>query len=334
MRRALLLILLPTSAWAYGEGLADRPSLEERAVHLFTDRLRVDPDATDAQFSTYAPVRPLRYQPDLNDAARFYAEDMAENGCFPADHSSCDGTPFGTRVNSFYSGGAIGENIALGSPDPQTVVFDGWLYSDGHRENMLRDGWNELGTGYALGDRTLWVQDFGTNPGDEPIVTSATTWPMRPSANGDVTVFAAVYSPDAAVTGLTLFVDGESHRMALDRGEDSMGTYSLSLSAGDSGCAAWWIQAAVGGESVIYPTEGSLLMPVGATACDLWTSDRDGTPRASGPGLRGAGAGCGDPDGPDSVSTDDVGYSSCNVAARPGSTLLGALLLLGWRRRR
>ncbi len=337
MRLLVLCLLVPAAASAYGEGTVDRPSLEERAVHLFTDRLRVEPDATDPQFSNYAPVRPLRYHPDLNDAARFYADDMAENGCFPADHSSCDGTPFGDRLRQFYSGGAIGENIAYGSPDPATVVFDGWLYSAGHRENMLRDGWDELGTGFARGDSLLWVQDFGTGGGsEEPIITSSTPWPMRPSADGSVTVYAAVYAPAGAPGDVVLHLDGESWTMQLDRGEPGMGTYSVDVDAGPAGCVPYWFEAVVDGESVPYPTTGSLLMPVGASACELWVAERDGQASGTpnGPGLAGTGSGCGDPGGVDNASTDDVEYSSCHVAARPGSSLLMVLALLGARRRR
>ena len=93
----VVLALSPAVALAYGEPDEDGyPSAEERAMHFFTDRLRVDPDYTDSQFSHYEEVAPLAYNRDLNHAAHFYADDMAENGCFPADHSSCVGTSFAT----------------------------------------------------------------------------------------------------------------------------------------------------------------------------------------------------------------------------------------------
>jgi hypothetical protein len=162
------LSLAPATAQAYGEGHGEIPNIEERAVHLFTDRLRVDPDATDSDFSSYSAVAPLIYNADLTEAARFHADDMAVNGCF--QHESCDGTEFGERLQRYYNGFAIGENIALGSPDAQSVVFEGWLYSPPHRDNMLRADWRELGTGYAPGENAmpLWVQDFGSR-GNEVI---------------------------------------------------------------------------------------------------------------------------------------------------------------------
>ena len=160
----LAALLAPASAAAYGEGSAGYPSLEERAIHFYTDELRIDPDYYDSDFEDKTPLSPLVYNRDLNEAARFYAEDMQSGGCFPADHSSCDGTSFEERVRSFYDGGGIGENIAMGYFDPEAAVWDAWMYSQGHRHNMLAPSWNELGTGFAgiVNTGSTWyVQDFG-----------------------------------------------------------------------------------------------------------------------------------------------------------------------------
>ncbi|HCP48497.1 MAG TPA: hypothetical protein DIU15_20840, partial [Deltaproteobacteria bacterium] len=225
-----LLVCAPGIASAYGEGTELLPSWEERAVHLFTDRLRVEPGADDPQFSDYSAVRPLVYNPDLNEAARFYADDMAANGCFPADHSSCDGTPFGERLDNFYAGQMIGENIALGSPTAEAVVVDGWLYSPPHRENMLSGQWLELGTGHGQADsgQRYWVQDFGSRGlVEEPITTSGIHWPLRTEPNDDVTFFLAVYDPDGDPTRAELVLDGDCVAMPLDRGVPHQGTYAL-----------------------------------------------------------------------------------------------------------
>ena len=66
-------IAAPAQAFGYGETVDDRPSPHERAVHFFTDELRVDPGEHDSQFDREA-LRPLVYQSTLNDAARFYAD--------------------------------------------------------------------------------------------------------------------------------------------------------------------------------------------------------------------------------------------------------------------
>lgn len=48
--------------------------------------------------------------------------------------------------------GTVGENLSLGYASAQDAV-DGWMASPGHRENILRDGYTELGVACAQGDR-------------------------------------------------------------------------------------------------------------------------------------------------------------------------------------
>ena len=55
---------------------------------------------------------------------------------------------------------AAGENIAKGQRTPEQVV-DGWMKSDGHRENLLSADFGRLGVGYHVENgRTYWVQLF------------------------------------------------------------------------------------------------------------------------------------------------------------------------------
>jgi len=343
-------LLAPVDAQAYGEGDGDLPNREERAVHLFTDRLRVDPDGTDSEFSAYPAVAPLIYNADLAEAARFHGDDMAENGCF--QHESCDGTGFGARLDRFYSGLAIGENIAMGSPNAESVVFEGWLYSPPHRENMLRAEWRELGTGYAQDENAIpfWVQDFGSRGGEiEPITTSATHWPLYPSVEADLRFYLAVYDPEGEPEGAELAWQGEFHTMEVDRGSDGQQTYSLDLNSGPETCAPYYFKLTRSdGSTVPYPSEGALQVPVGESECMAWVNNRSGGPRTTGCGVQGAdsnedfsGQGCqSDPDsggGPGENLSEGDTYASCALAVgSPGGTwlLLTALALQRRRRRR
>jgi len=288
---ALLVLLAPGVASGYGETDGDRPCPQERAVHFFTDQLRVDPGAYDAQFDR-DPVRPLVHHPDLNDAARFYAEDMAANGCFPEDHSSCDGTSASDRVGSFYSGAGWAENIALGSPDAWSVIYEGWLYSSGHRRNMLDAGLREFGAGFAAGDGgRLWVQDFGMGtPEVEPILTSGTHWPLRPNAGSDVALHVAVYDP-AGESPADVLVDlaGACRGLDVDFGGDGMETWSRTFPLPDErGCLPYvFVAHTAAGEVVQYPTSGSLLLPVGGESCAAWTPARVGSDCVEAVGGRG-----------------------------------------------
>lgn len=342
-----LLLLLPSPAFAYGEVAHDRPSPEERALHFFTDQLRVDPDATDVQFSSYSPVRPLMYADPLNEAARFYAEDMNANGCFPEDHSSCDGTSFGDRLAAFYSGQAIGENMLFGLSSPEAAVFEGWLYSDGHRENMLSGTWNELGTGFA--GTGHWVQDFGLRTQlDETIATSGTHWPLVGSASGSSTWYLAVYDPDGAIDRAHVFLDGSKRELALDRGTADMGTFAYTLDNTGDGCVEYRFEVTRGDGSVVrYPTDGVLLATVGGVSCDWWLPSTQAANPApgtgnepGGPSLGAGGNGCSEDGGNQAgagsnATTYNVQLGSCSVGAssKPGLLALG-LLLIAVRRRR
>ncbi len=356
---ALLLFLsAPGTARAYGEDTGGAPSLEERAVHLFTDRLRVEPDATDAEFSDYPPVAPLIYNSELGAAARFHADDMAENDCF--QHESCDGTDFGERLWRYYDGMGIGENIALGSPDALTVVFEGWLYSPPHRDNMLASDWRELGTGFSDNDGgpPLWVQDFGFRGGEvEPITTSSTHWPLRPAANEEVSFFLAAYDPDGTPEGADLLFGGVRYPMEDDRGADGKQTFARALDAdvlswvlseGDyrEDCPSYYFELTRADGSVVsYPSEGGLLIPLGALGgsdCEPWSGSRPTVRSGCGgdSGLTGTGSGCQtDPDrvgGPDDNTQNSVNYSNCALAPQPrqGNWAVLAVLALQLRRRR
>lgn len=57
---------------------------------------------------------------------------------------------------------SAGENIAWGQGSPDAVMED-WMESDGHRANILREGFDSIGVGcYQAADGSLyWVQLFG-----------------------------------------------------------------------------------------------------------------------------------------------------------------------------
>lgn len=58
----------------------------------------------------------------------------------------------------------VGENLAGGQASPERVVQD-WMDSPGHRENILKPEYSEMGVGYVFENnsqyRHYWVQLFG-----------------------------------------------------------------------------------------------------------------------------------------------------------------------------
>ena len=122
---------------------------------------------------------PLKRNTDLDYAARYHAKDLIDDNYF--DHATYDGwgdgmdgvtyvCSTGTRINLYYSA-YRGENIAGGYGTPASVM-DGWMDSDGHRNNLLNTSHREIGVGYYAGGfwRHYWVQDFGSRSDVYPLV--------------------------------------------------------------------------------------------------------------------------------------------------------------------
>jgi uncharacterized protein YkwD len=107
---------------------------------------------------------PLRPNTALRRAARRHAEDMLERDYFA--HDSPDGTDPHERIRSAgYRGARLtGENLAKGEREagaPSSIV-DGWMHSRGHRQNILRRGFDEIGVAIAEdGDLAVYVTTFG-----------------------------------------------------------------------------------------------------------------------------------------------------------------------------
>jgi uncharacterized protein YkwD len=109
-------------------------------------------------------LAPLQANDSLMQAAQTYAQALAPGGCFAHD---CPPTPSQKdRIAQAGYGGwkRIGENIAAGDRSAEAVVA-GWLESPGHRANILKPEYTEIGVGVASGDGTYgiyWVQMFAT----------------------------------------------------------------------------------------------------------------------------------------------------------------------------
>jgi len=99
----------------------------------------------------------------LDQAAEMKAKDMAANGYYA--HVSPDGvTPMHWVEKAGYKYLIIGENLVVNRTDAEQVV-DAFMGSPGHRANILRTDFTEIGIGVANGtykgkDATFAVQIF------------------------------------------------------------------------------------------------------------------------------------------------------------------------------
>ncbi|MBE2320685.1 CAP domain-containing protein [Solirubrobacter sp. CPCC 204708] len=98
----------------------------------------------------------LERDADLAQAARAHSRDMARHNYF--DHTARDGDSVGDRVRKAGygrpgDGWNVGENLGWGTGDRATPLslVNAWLASSGHRENMLKGTFRELGVGVAAG---------------------------------------------------------------------------------------------------------------------------------------------------------------------------------------
>ncbi len=99
---------------------------------------------------------------ELTKVARAYSDDMLVRRFF--DHTTPDGVTFDKRISASYPHwiNAVGENIWFASGyDPRNAqklakeMFDDWMCSPGHRENLLDPGYTHLGVGVSARYHTI-----------------------------------------------------------------------------------------------------------------------------------------------------------------------------------
>jgi uncharacterized protein YkwD len=113
---------------------------------------------------SYEAVPRLELSAALEHVALLHARDMASNDFFA--HKGSDGSLPADRVSrSGYRWRAVGENIAAGAADAETVVR-GWLASPGHCANIMSGKYSEMGVAYVVNrkskDGIYWSQVFAT----------------------------------------------------------------------------------------------------------------------------------------------------------------------------
>lgn len=122
-------------------------------------------------------LRPLRPDARLAIAAERHSLDMVESGYF--GHESLDGSVFWKRIKRFYRPRtssrtwAVGENLLWQTQGISArAAVRAWLRSPGHRKNLLRPKYRDVGIAAVRADRAPGVfgyrrvvvltVDFGT----------------------------------------------------------------------------------------------------------------------------------------------------------------------------
>lgn len=105
-------------------------------------------------------LKPLTMNTELSKVATVKSQDMAKNNYF--DHNSPTyGSPFDMMKKFGISYKTAGENIAMGQTSPEQVM-QGWMNSPGHRANILKASFTQIGVGVAKNSsgRLYWTQQF------------------------------------------------------------------------------------------------------------------------------------------------------------------------------
>lgn len=127
----------------------------------------------------------------LNSAARAHSAEMASRNYF--SHNSADGTSASARITRGfgYPSSYVGENIAAGQRSVLAVCA-AWMCSSGHRSNILRCGFDTLGSGVAGAlDKAsasasskygiYWTNDFGCSKSGGGCDSCGASPPQPPS---------------------------------------------------------------------------------------------------------------------------------------------------------
>jgi uncharacterized protein YkwD len=158
MKYTILLLLI---ACGINTALSQAPGTNKFKTELLAQINKVRQKGCNCGGTKMPPVAPMKWNDDLEKAARGHAEEMAKKKFF--SHSSKDGRSTMTRAEDAgythkgFRSFTVGENIAQGQMNI-TEVMEGWFKSPSHCMNLMNPDFKEVGVWL---DNTYWVQDFG-----------------------------------------------------------------------------------------------------------------------------------------------------------------------------
>lgn len=165
------LLALPAASQAKRKGTCANANVAPTAANL--EQVRAAVLCLHNRERSARGLPKLSEQAELRTAAEGHAVHMVDAQFF--SHDAPDGTDMVDRIlGSGYArdqGWSLGENIAWGSGPLATAaaIHRAWMRSPGHKANILRRQFREIGIGIALGapapaggdDGATYAADFG-----------------------------------------------------------------------------------------------------------------------------------------------------------------------------
>ncbi|KKU53050.1 MAG: hypothetical protein A3G60_02340 [Candidatus Ryanbacteria bacterium RIFCSPLOWO2_12_FULL_47_9c] len=244
------------------------------ALLVLTNQSRSDPSAYD-----FPVVPPLAWNDNLARVAQEHSEDMAAHNCY--QHNSCDGTYWASRIRKYYNSTWLGENITYLVNTPQTI-HAGWMGSSGHRANILRSSFTEMGSGMALGrdgfgPTTLTTVDYGSGRvGTFPTLPAGAVLPATAFTNGARAMLVNYYHQNGRAPQAVRAIVGSSciSLPKVTGKTDNYATYGGMHTFTGNGCTPVVFEAIRSdGVKVRYPATGAILVASGSATCDERTTE-------------------------------------------------------------
>jgi uncharacterized protein YkwD len=153
--------LVLAAPWADAPDEGDSVAMAQRVLELVNEARREDRRCGRQRLRAAGA---LTMSASLTRAAAAHAADMAAHEF--VGHGGSDGSEAGVRVSrAGYSWRSIGENVAAGQLDAETVVH-AWLDSPGHCANIMAPQFTEMGVAFVAVPqsdlRIVWAQVFAT----------------------------------------------------------------------------------------------------------------------------------------------------------------------------
>ncbi len=149
----------------YGENVNTSYKLSILGLAATTDYIDRVVELTNF-YRTQSDLNALVQNSALNNAAQGHSQAMALDDFF--SHQGLNGSSPTQRAQAAGYAGGAGENIAAGHVNAEHVM-EQWMYSAGHRDNILNANYQDIGVGYYyLADdrgtqqwRRYWTSLFG-----------------------------------------------------------------------------------------------------------------------------------------------------------------------------